>query len=132
MAIIRNWSQEEIEGIPRAREYPPHEQRARMDLMRKDGDDPLAITEHERVIGHVRPLWHSYQHIPCGTINSLRFHDAADALAFDPKRIAHRWKGLNCRCDNDMHPIAGDLRGRPAEYYWVDTAGMVTSVLVGE
>lgn len=102
-----------------------------MDLLRKDGDDPLTLTDHERAVGHIRPLWHSYVHITCGTINSFRFYDAVDSLARDPQRLVFRCKGAHCRCNNDFHPIFGDLRGRAPEFYWVDTAGVVTNVLVG-
>lgn len=132
---MRNASVERQEKIPHSHDYPPHEERARMDLLRQENDDPLALTEHERAAGQVRPLWVRYLHVSCGTVGSFRFYDAADVMARDPQRLSFRWMGLICRgCEagKDLCPIFGDLRGREPELRWVDTAGNIMPVWVGE
>ncbi len=109
-----------------------HAQRAALDdANHARGAGHFHLTDDERARGLKRPRWHSYQHLACGRVTSLRFDDAVEALARDPGRHAFRLKGLPCACDPNGRPIEGDLRGRPGEFVWADSAGRPTPVKVG-
>lgn len=122
----------EAEKLPRAGQVPPHPERAALDRVnhaRGAGHDDL--TDDERVRGLRRPRWHSYQHVPCGTVADLRFDDAAETLAREPDRVIYRQKGLYCPTCAELFPIEGDQRGRAGEFRWVDTSGNLTPIKVG-
>lgn len=122
----------DAEKLPRAGQVPPHPQRAALDRANQaGGGGHEVLTDDERARGLRRPRWHSYQHVPCGTVTDLRFDDAAETLAREPDRLAYRRKGLHCRACFDLFPIEGDERGRLGEYVWVDTAGNPTPIKVG-
>lgn len=109
-----------------------HDERVALDAANHAGGvGHLLLTNDEYARGLKRPRWHSYQHLACGRVTSLRFHDAVEGLARDPSRVSFRTKGLPCACDPNGRPIEGDLHGRPGEFVWVDAAGRPTPVKVG-
>lgn len=118
----------EAEKLPWAHEeLGAHPERAALEASRLPGArvrDHLQITEHERAQGYVRPLWHTYQHALCGSVQPIRFADAARELARNPGHLA--WKGIWCSKCKDAIPIGPD-----GHAFWVDTRGIVTPVKVG-
>lgn len=122
----------EAEKLPRAGQVQPHAQRTVKDIENRFlGAGHIELTEEEKSRGLLRPRWHSYQHVPCGTITDLRFDDAAEALAREPNRPIYRAKGLYCPTCQDLFPIHGNIHDRPGEYRWVDTKGHPTPIEVG-
>jgi hypothetical protein len=123
---------EDAEKLPRAGQVLPHSQRAALDRANHArGAGHGDLTDDERARGLRRPRWHSYMHVPCGTVSDLRFDDAAETLAREPDRPIYRAKGLYCLRCQDLFPIEGDLQRRPGEFFWIDTAGNLTPVKVG-
>jgi len=93
----------------------------------------LELTPTEVAAGYVRPLWHTWQHVLCGSVQPLRFGDAARELARNPQLVDQEgnrsllWnKGLHCLKCNDAVKIGPD-----GFAVWVDYQGRPTPVKVG-